>query len=192
MASSSDPVTRIGDACRRAYQAFSFSLFRGREETGTHLLHIREYSTIENNLPHGRCIESPKFRAGGHTWTVEYYPNGFKYDKDGHASIVVKHHGISFLGIGNYWLGDKAGATATLNVRILDHAGNEAYMWPKYPKHYERRGNYTCLNVTGTAEERRENMRLDKEDSIFVKCEINVQKKDKESRIKMFLRGLLD
>lgn len=194
MASSSDPVTTaIRDACRRAWQGFSFSSFRGREVTGTHLLRIRGYSTVEKVLPHGKSVESPKFRAGGHTWTLEYYPNGYKDAKDGCASVVLRHKGISFLGIGNKLLGNAAGATASYNVSILDREGKEVYSFFGCPNHYEEPGRGIWNNViTETAEERRQKLRLDEEDSIFVRCEVTVQKVDKESHIKMFLRELLE
>ena len=64
MSSSPDPVAALGDAWRRAREAFSFSSVRGREATGTHLLRIGNYSTVDSACPRGKRVESEPFRDG--------------------------------------------------------------------------------------------------------------------------------
>ncbi|KAK3160984.1 hypothetical protein QOZ80_1BG0069960 [Eleusine coracana subsp. coracana] len=198
MASSSDPVMRsIGDACRRARQAFSFSSFVCREQTGTHLLRIQGYSGIEKKFDHSTRIKSPSFRAGGHTWTVEYYPNGFT--NNGHVTVALTHWGVSYIGsLGNLFLGTSA--TAACNVSILDRQGNLLCSKSGIPVHYNLPGIHwhdimTAKEAADFREEAadfREMLRVKKEDSLYVKCEVTVQKMEKESWIKLFLRGLLD
>ncbi|KAK3119171.1 hypothetical protein QOZ80_9BG0715090 [Eleusine coracana subsp. coracana] len=154
MASSSDPVMRsIGDACRRARQAFSFSSFICREQTGTHLLHIQGYSGIEKKFDHSKRIKSPSFHAGSHKWTVEYYPNGFT--NNGQGNLLCSKSGI--------------------------------------PVHYDLPGiHWHDIMTAKEAADFREMLRDKKEDSLYVKCQVTVQKMEEESRIKLFLRGLLD
>lgn len=191
MASSSDPVlTSIKDVCRRAREAFSFSSFVGREQTGTHLLRIHGYSAIEKKFHCGSCVKSPAFRAGGHTWSLQYYPNGFW--NIGQVSVVLTHWGNSYLGpIGNVFFGTDA--TAECTVSILDRHGNPVCSRSGIPVHYDRIGIHVFDIMTAKeAADFREMMRVKKEDSIYVKCEIRVQKMEKESRIKLFLQGLLD
>ncbi|RLM58090.1 BTB/POZ and MATH domain-containing protein 2-like [Panicum miliaceum] len=53
MSSSPDPVAALGDAWRRAREAFCFSSVRGREATGTHLLRIGNYSTVASVCSRG-------------------------------------------------------------------------------------------------------------------------------------------
>ncbi|KAK3121380.1 hypothetical protein QOZ80_8BG0651900 [Eleusine coracana subsp. coracana] len=151
MASSSDPVmTSIRDACRRARETFSFSSFVGGEQTGTHLLRIHGYSAMEKKFNHSTCIKSPSFRTGGHTWSVEYYPNGFT--NNGHVSVVLTHWGVSYLcPLGNLFFG--TGATAACKLDIM---------------------------TAKEAADFREMLRDKKEDSLYIKCEVRVQKMEKD------------
>ena len=72
--SSPDPVAALGDAWRRAREAFSISSVRGREATGTHLLRIGNYSTVDSACPRGKRVESEPFGDGGRRWKLLYYP----------------------------------------------------------------------------------------------------------------------
>ncbi|KAK3119172.1 hypothetical protein QOZ80_9BG0715100 [Eleusine coracana subsp. coracana] len=194
MASSSDPVATIRNACHHAREAFSFSSFLGLNETATHLLRVHGYSTIEKNLPNGSCIASPPFHAGGHTWTLEFYPKGHAESTSTHPSITLRHKGLSFLGIiGNSMLGDSAGAMASHRVSFLDHEGNMVYSYSVKPQHYDQHGAFRWSDVMRIeAEKHRKKLRLEEKDCIFVKCEVTVHKAENKSRIKKFLRGLLD
>ncbi|EEC77303.1 hypothetical protein OsI_15954 [Oryza sativa Indica Group] len=49
-------------------------------ESGQHHLKIDGYSRIKDELPTGSDIKSRSFRAGGHSWHLRYYPNGFNSD----------------------------------------------------------------------------------------------------------------
>lgn len=56
----------------------SASAIVGGTVAGHHLLHIDCYSRTKEELPAGQCIKSRPFRVGGSSWSVSYYPNGFK------------------------------------------------------------------------------------------------------------------
>ena len=87
--SSPDPVAALGDAWRRAREAFSFSSVRGREATGTHLLRIGNYSTVDSACPRGKRVESEPFRDGGRRWKLLYYPNGHGDSTSGRATVML-------------------------------------------------------------------------------------------------------
>uniref|UniRef100_A0A0D9XUE4 MATH domain-containing protein n=1 Tax=Leersia perrieri TaxID=77586 RepID=A0A0D9XUE4_9ORYZ len=44
--------------------------------TGTHIFKIEGYNMIKSSHGTGTRVESPKFQAAGHTWTISLYPNG--------------------------------------------------------------------------------------------------------------------
>ncbi|KAK3157597.1 hypothetical protein QOZ80_2AG0124850 [Eleusine coracana subsp. coracana] len=44
--------------------------------SGYHVLRIDGYSLTKSNVPNGQCVESRPFRVAGHTWAIEYHPNG--------------------------------------------------------------------------------------------------------------------
>ncbi|XP_034570689.2 LOW QUALITY PROTEIN: BTB/POZ and MATH domain-containing protein 2 [Setaria viridis] len=44
--------------------------------SGYHVLKIKGYSFIKSAFPNGKYIESRTFRVAGHTWAINYYPNG--------------------------------------------------------------------------------------------------------------------
>ncbi|KAL6883421.1 hypothetical protein ACP4OV_010835 [Aristida adscensionis] len=53
----------------------SASAIVGGTVAGRHLLHVEGYSHTKD-LPNGKCIESCPFSVGGHSWCIEYFPNG--------------------------------------------------------------------------------------------------------------------
>ncbi|CAN6381864.1 unnamed protein product [Urochloa humidicola] len=194
--SSTDPAAAITDAWRRARDAFSFSSVRGHEVTSTHTLHISKYSTIDSILPHGKCVKSKPFRAGGHRWQLEYYPNGYTKSKTGGPTAVLNL-------MENRFLGRAADATATYNVSILDVDGNvvKRRAEPGKPWLHTLRGSkggYTGIwadivedATTQTPEEQKKALRQLKEDSLVVRCDVTVQSLKEESRAKWFLRRFL-
>ncbi|CAO2149847.1 unnamed protein product [Urochloa humidicola] len=191
--SSSDPAAALADAWRHARNAFSFSSVRGREVTSTHTLHIANYSTVDSILPHGKCVQSKPFRAGGHRWNLEYYPNGHKDSKTGRPTVVLNL-------MKNRFLGQAADATATYDVSILDSVGNivQRHTDPGKPRLYTVQGSkggvsgiWADIEDAATAEEQKKALRQLKDDSLVVRCDVTVKSLDEESRAKWLLRRFL-
>nr|CAB3494650.1 unnamed protein product [Digitaria exilis] len=65
-----------GSAAPGDNETRSASAIVGDNLTGHHLLHIDGYSRTKDKLPTGKSIKSCPFRAGGHRWRINYYPNG--------------------------------------------------------------------------------------------------------------------
>ncbi|CAO2198577.1 unnamed protein product [Urochloa humidicola] len=186
--SSSDPAAALGDAWRLAREALRFSSVCGREATDTHVLCIHNYPAVGSMLPRGRCVESEPFCAGGHRWKLEYYPNGVKSSTNGCASAVLRLQN-------NRFLGRAADATAVYRVAILDGEGNAAC------SSVSNRNEYSVAPGSGRSdayfidvkEAKADALRqLTGEDgSLSVRCDVTVQRLEKESRVKCLLRGWL-
>lgn len=58
--------------------------------TGRHVLHIEGYSRTKAELPTGESIESRPFRVGGRSWSMVYYPNGFKSEHSDFICIFLR------------------------------------------------------------------------------------------------------
>ncbi|CAO2161873.1 unnamed protein product [Urochloa humidicola] len=182
--SSSDPVAALGEAWRRAGEALRFSSVRGREATTSHVLHIGGYSTVGKMLPRGRCVESEAFRAGGHRWKLEYYPNGFKDSTSGCASALLRLQT-------NRFVGRAADATAGYRVAILDGGGNAVYSsCAAAPEEYSVRGRSGIWVDVKEAKGEALRSLVSEDGSLSVRCDVTVQRLE-ESRVKCLLRGWL-
>ncbi|KAL6592123.1 hypothetical protein ACP70R_049575 [Stipagrostis hirtigluma subsp. patula] len=183
--SSSEPSSIVPWRLSNAWR--SFTAFRAREVTGTHLLVIDGYSAVDRTSRHGEAIESGRFRVGGSSWKLSYYPSGYKDSKDdGHVAVALTL-------MDNRLLGHAAGATASFKVSILDRDGNPAYSQRFGTDRYSIFGirTYWC-DVPVTAEQWEAALRLREDDKLVVRCDVTVHRCDKESRIKWYLRQLLD
>ncbi|KAL6654257.1 hypothetical protein ACP70R_007722 [Stipagrostis hirtigluma subsp. patula] len=182
--SSSEPSLIVPWRLSNAWR--SFTAFRAREVTGTHLLVIDGYSALDRTARRGEAIESGRFRVGGSSWKLSYYPNGHKDSKDGHVAVTLRL-------MNNHFLGHAAGAKASLQVSILDRDGNPAYSQSFRTNLHSVRGSmaYWC-DVAVTPEQRAAALRLREDDKLVVRCDVTVHRCDKESRIKWYLRQLLD
>jgi len=126
-------VAALGDAWRRAREAFSFSSVRGREATGTHLLRIGNYSTVDSACPRGKRVESEPFRDGGRRWKLLYYPNGHGNSTSGRDTVMLRL-------LDNRFLGRAADATAAYRVAILDGEGGTVCSTSVDPQNYSVNG----------------------------------------------------
>ena len=133
MSSSPDPVAALGDAWRRAREAFSFSSVGGREATGTHLLRIGNYSTVDSACPRGKRVESEPFRDGSRRWKLLYFPNGRGDSASGRATVMLRL-------LDNRFLGRAADATAAYRVAILDGEGSTVCSTSVDPQNYSVNG----------------------------------------------------
>ncbi|CAL4977257.1 unnamed protein product [Urochloa decumbens] len=183
--SPSDPVAALGDAWRHAREALRFSSVRGREVTETHVLRIGGYSTVGSMLPRGRCVESDPFRAGGHRWKLEYYPNGFKDSTGGGCATALLRLQDNRL------LGRAADATAGYRVDILDGGGNAVYGSSAQPVEYRVRGRSGIWVDIKEAKPDALRSLTGEDGSLSVRCDVTVQTLEKESRVKCLLRGWL-
>jgi len=172
---------------RRAREAFSFSSVRGREATGTHLLRIGNYSTVDSACPRGKRVESEPFRDGGRRWKLLYYPNGHGDSTSGRATVMLRL-------LDNRFLGRAADATAEYRVAILDGEGSTVCSTSVDPQNYSVNGTSGIWTdvLEAKAEERKKALRLLKEDSLCVRCDVTVHSLEKEARVWCFLRRLLD
>ncbi|GJN20652.1 hypothetical protein PR202_gb08052 [Eleusine coracana subsp. coracana] len=57
--------------------------------SGFHVLRIDGYSRTKSTVPNGQCVESRPFRVAGHTWAIEYYPNGSHLECAGYLSLFL-------------------------------------------------------------------------------------------------------
>ncbi|KAL6643064.1 hypothetical protein ACP70R_021245 [Stipagrostis hirtigluma subsp. patula] len=58
--------------------------------SGYHVLRIDGYSRTKSALPNGKRVESRPFRVAGHTWAIEYYPNGDTSDSADYVSLYLR------------------------------------------------------------------------------------------------------
>ncbi|OQU91745.1 hypothetical protein SORBI_3001G241600 [Sorghum bicolor] len=65
-------------------------------DSGYHLLVIDGYSRTRETTPNGDCIKSSPFRVGGHSWCIQYYPNGRVSEVADciHLALVLDEHNI--------------------------------------------------------------------------------------------------
>ncbi|RLM69687.1 BTB/POZ and MATH domain-containing protein 2-like [Panicum miliaceum] len=94
----------------------------------------------------------------------------------------------------NRFLGSAADATAAYRVAILDGEGSALYSTSVVPENYSVHGRSGIwIDVQeASAEERKQEMRQLKDDSLSVRCDVTVQSLEKEARVRCFLRRLLD
>uniref|UniRef100_A0A0E0KQU1 Uncharacterized protein n=1 Tax=Oryza punctata TaxID=4537 RepID=A0A0E0KQU1_ORYPU len=85
-------------------------------ESGQHLLKIDGYSRTKEELPTGNIIKSRSFHAGGHSWHLLYYPNGFNSDCAECISIFLQ---LDYNIV--------KGVKAQYKFSLLDRAGKPTY-----------------------------------------------------------------
>ncbi|KAK6123257.1 hypothetical protein DH2020_042999 [Rehmannia glutinosa] len=52
----------------------------GKTEKGSYLWVVKNYSMLRKQIGVGKSIESEEFTAGGHRWTIVFYPNAVDID----------------------------------------------------------------------------------------------------------------
>jgi speckle-type POZ protein len=57
--------------------------------SGFHVLRIENYSRTKFTITNGKHVESNPFRAAGHTWAIDYYPNGDCANSADYISIYL-------------------------------------------------------------------------------------------------------
>ncbi|KAL6654260.1 hypothetical protein ACP70R_007725 [Stipagrostis hirtigluma subsp. patula] len=174
------PSTWLRDAWR------NFTSIRARPVTGSHLLRIDGYSVADRMVVPGKSIDSPAFHAGGHKWKLSYYPNGRDDEHKPKPGLVSV--GLTLLEPG----GAGGDPTAMYRVSILDHDGKPAYSYAVAPQQFSKKKATSHVDVLVTAEEREAARRLIGDDSLAVRCDVTVMRFDEESRLKWYLRRLLD
>jgi speckle-type POZ protein len=152
-----------------------------KEANGFHLLRIDGYSQTKTVLP-GQKLSSHPFSVGGHTWRVDYYPNG--------RDVSADHNAISvYLQLVNH-THQHLQVQARYKFSLLDHDGVPAYELPfetgsftSVPPQYHN-GVMVNEEQAGTVfgheefigwehlETRRED--LIREDSIVIRCDVGV------------------
>ncbi|CAN6173847.1 unnamed protein product [Urochloa humidicola] len=163
---------------------FEFTSLRARQVTGSHLLRLDGYSAADRLVLPSIYFGSRAFSAGGHKWQLRYYPNGHSsYGKPGGAASVelrLEHR-------------DDEVVMAAYRLSILDGGGNPAYGYAVGPQRFDKDSKYMHrVNVLATPEERQAALRLVEDDSLTVRCDVSVTRFDRESRLKYYLRKLLD
>ncbi|OQU91279.1 BTB/POZ and MATH domain-containing protein 1 [Sorghum bicolor] len=88
--------------------------------TGSHVLKIVSYSRTKE-VPNGQHIDSRHFYLGGHTWYVEYHPNGSAADNVDFISLFLAIHGA---------VPGKA-AKAQVTISLLDQGGKPVPCYSK-------------------------------------------------------------
>ncbi|KAL6907774.1 hypothetical protein ACP4OV_001944 [Aristida adscensionis] len=186
--SSAMTTSWISDAWR------NFTSVRAWQHTGTHLLYIDGYSVANRIVLPGESIDSPTFRAGGHKWKLSYFPNGTAADGGRRPSSAPGggHVAVDLTLMDSR--GREDGVTAAYRVSILGRDGIPAYSYAAVgPQRFTWSSPESRVEVLVTAEERAAALRLVGEDDILtVRCEVTVTRFDKESRLKWYLRQLLD
>jgi speckle-type POZ protein len=66
----------------------SASIVIAKEANGFHLLRIDGYSQTKTVLP-GQKLSSQPFNVGGHSWRIDYYPNGHDASAEPNGTISV-------------------------------------------------------------------------------------------------------
>ncbi|KAL6592126.1 hypothetical protein ACP70R_049578 [Stipagrostis hirtigluma subsp. patula] len=200
MSSSSEPSSTLTSPSSTPTRSWivdawrNFSSVRARQVTGTHILRVGGCSIVNRMVVRGESIDSPTFTAGGHKWKLSYYPNGdLSTKKSGRVTVVLKLMDRGFHGH----------ITAAHRVSILGRDGRPAYSYYVPPQRYSGEIGYShefgstyrmssSVDVLVTAEDRKAALRLMGDDSLVVRCDVTVLKLEKESRLKWFLRKLLD
>ncbi|CAN6204068.1 unnamed protein product [Urochloa humidicola] len=188
MSSSSSMPAPPSSNPRSSSSNFEFTPFRARQVTGSHLLRIDGYSGADRLVLAGRYIGSRTFSAGGHKWELNYYPNGHSSrGKPGAAAAAT----VELRRMDRK--DDDEVVMAAYRLSILDGGGNPAYSYAVGPQRFDKDSKYMHrVNVLATPEERQAALRLVEDDSLTVRCDVSVTRFDKESRIKYYLRKLLD
>lgn len=70
-------VQFVGNGTPSSTQSAASAISAATDDcSGYHELVVQGYSRTKKSTPNGKCIRSPRFRAGGYRWLIEYYPNG--------------------------------------------------------------------------------------------------------------------
>ncbi|KAF8722879.1 hypothetical protein HU200_022015 [Digitaria exilis] len=113
-----------GSAAPGDNETRSASAIVGDNLTGHHLLHIDGYSRTKDKLPTGKSIKSCPFRAGGHRWRINYYPNGQTSNCADFISV--------FLHLEQSAESDTRPVKARAKFSLLDRAGKPVPSHSKY------------------------------------------------------------
>nr|AAP53771.1 MATH domain containing protein [Oryza sativa Japonica Group] len=96
--------------------------------SGHHVFRIRDYSLLEAITPNGKSIKSTSFAVGGHSWHVEYYPNGYDADHTDYVSVfLVLEDDIAAAG------GAGEPVNVQLRFRFVDASSNPGRPWTPPP-----------------------------------------------------------
>ncbi|KAM3407010.1 hypothetical protein ACQJBY_000823 [Aegilops geniculata] len=98
----------------------SATRFVAKAASGFHLLCIDGYSQTKTILP-GQKISSMAFAVGGHSWRMDYYPNG--------RDTSAKSNAVSVY-LQRIDRGQVDPLQAQYKFSLVDHAGNAAYELP--------------------------------------------------------------
>ncbi|XP_051229499.1 BTB/POZ and MATH domain-containing protein 1 [Lolium perenne] len=149
-----------------------------KQANGFHLLRIDGYSQTKTVLP-GHKLSCNGFNVGGHSWRIDYYPNG--------RDTSANHNAISlYLQLTNRL---PQHLQARYRFSLLDHGGNAAYELPAANGTFipVPEVNHYALQNAGTQPgtgcgheefigkeelERREH--LIRNDSIVIRCDVGV------------------
>ncbi|XP_044983248.1 BTB/POZ and MATH domain-containing protein 2-like [Hordeum vulgare subsp. vulgare] len=131
-----------------------------------HLLKIDGYSQTKV-VTHGRGIKSYTFKVGGHSWLLQYYPNGEPLGPDTYIDVFIQLVSVSR----DMPVEPDKGIAAKGSLSLLDRAGNPV---PSYTSTFNRSFTTTGVLVWYTKRTMLENSGYLKDDCFTLRCDITV------------------
>jgi speckle-type POZ protein len=173
---------------RLARGAFSSSVTRVHQVTGTHLHRILGYSHVDRTVSEGEAVKSGEFVVGGRAWELHIYPNGVNAEHRGFVSAELNP------------AGGEPDTTATYRVSILDHDGNPVHsrsvgplklQWFRPHSSDGIRGfslryspEWTGVDLIETEELKRSAPFLLRDDCLDIRCDVAISKTETETETK--------
>ncbi|XP_048527209.1 BTB/POZ and MATH domain-containing protein 2-like [Triticum urartu] len=144
----------------------STSVIVARAVSGHHLLKIDGYSQTKV-VTHGRGIKSCTFKVGGHSWLLQYYPNGEPSGPDTYIDVFIQLVSVSR----DMPVKPDKGISAQGSLSLLDRAGKPV---PSYTSTFNRSFTTTGILVWYTSRTTLENSGYLKDDCFTLRCDITV------------------
>jgi hypothetical protein len=162
-----------------------------------HLLHIDGYSAAERMVQQGKFIESRTFSTGGHKVVAALLPQRLRQQIRGRTQRRHQIRGRTATAVELELMKRSYDddVVAAYGLSVLGRDDNPALSYTVGPQRFNRGSCYNhYVAVLVTPEERQAAMRLDvkENDTLAVRCDLTVTRFDEESRLKWYLRKLLD
>ncbi|KAF7011519.1 hypothetical protein CFC21_025817 [Triticum aestivum] len=154
----------------------SASTVARRQETGSHLFRVANYTEVKATVPNREHVESSTFTVGGHEWRIDCYPNSCVKPHNGCISLFLRRTSSS----APHFLRRGAGsakadvAMASIKFSVLDRDGNPARTQSSPPRQFASGDDWGWTDFMRSDELDKEKERYLKDDCLTVLCDVTV------------------
>ncbi|KAM3390305.1 hypothetical protein ACQJBY_012107 [Aegilops geniculata] len=155
----------------------SASTVARRQETGSHLFRIANYTEVKATVANREHVESSTFTVGGHEWRIDCYPNSCVKPHNGCVSLFLRRtsSGAPHFLRRSAGSGAKADvAMASIKFSLLDRDGKPARTQSSPQRQFASGDDWGWKDFMRSDDLDREKERYLKDDCLVVLCDVTV------------------